>query len=73
MEGEQQLFVGAVEAAIISAQFVLGEGWLLRLQLRRQFEDWADARTEVYERLSTDELVEVLDVSLGTFRAALGY
>lgn len=70
---QEQLFTGAVEAAIISAQFHLGEGWTLRLQLRRQFEDWADARTEVYDRLTTDELVEVLDVSLGTLRAALGF
>jgi hypothetical protein len=70
---QERLFIGAVEAAIISANYVAGEGWLLRLQIRRQFEDWADARTEVYERLTTDELVEVLDVSLGTFRSALGY
>jgi hypothetical protein len=73
MDGEQQLFEGAVEACVIQAHFVLGEGWSLRLQLRRQFEDWAAARTETYERLSTDELVEVLDVSLVTFRASLGY
>ena len=70
---QQPLFVGAVEAAIISAHYVLGEGWVARLQIRRQYEDWADARTESYERLTTDELVEVLDVSLGSFRTALGY
>jgi hypothetical protein len=73
MDGEQQLFSGAVEAAIISAQFHLGEGWTLRLQLRRQFEDWADARTELYDRLSTDELVDTLDAALGTVRVELGY
>lgn len=67
------LFIGAVEAAIISAHYVLGEGWVLRLQIRRQYEEWADCRTEVYDRLSTDELVEVLDASLGSFRTALGY
>lgn len=70
---QEQLFTGAVEAAILSAQYHLGQGWSLRLQLRRQFEDWADCRTEEYERLTTDELVEVLDVSLGVFRAALGF
>lgn len=72
MDGEQQLFTGAVEAAIISARFVLGEGWVLRLQLRRQFEDWEDARTEEYDRLTTDELVDTLDVTLGTLKGALG-
>ena len=73
MQGEQRLFDGAVEAAIISAQYHLGDGWTLRLQLRRQFEDWADARTEVYDRLTTDELVDTLDVCLGSFRSSLGY
>jgi hypothetical protein len=69
---QEQLFTGAVEAAIISAQYILGEGWTLRLQLRRQFQDWTDARTEVFERLSTDELVDTLDASLGTLRVELG-
>lgn len=72
MGSQEKLFTGAVEACIIDAHFVLGEGWVLRLCLRRQFEDWADSRTEVYECLSTDELVEVLDSSLGTVAAALG-
>jgi hypothetical protein len=73
VEEQQHLFVGALEAAILSAQFHAGQGWTLRLQLRRQYEDWSDARTETYEQLSTDELVDVLDVSLGVFRAALGF
>lgn len=73
MHGEQRLFEGAPEAAIIGAHYVAGEGWALRLQIRRQFQDWTDARTEEYERLTTDELVEVLDSSLGTLRAALGF
>jgi hypothetical protein len=73
VEGQEQLFIGAVEACILSAQFHLGEGWTLRLQIRRQFEDWADCRTEVYDHLTTDELVDVLDVSLGTVKATLGY
>lgn len=73
MDGQQPLFLGAVEAAIWSSHYVLGEGWTLRLQIRRQFEDWADCRTEVYDHLTTDELLEVLDVSLGVFTTALGY
>jgi len=64
---------GAVEAAIIQAHFILGEGWTLRLTLRRQFEDWSDCRTELFDHLTTDELVDVLEASLGTVRAALGY
>lgn len=72
MDQERLPFDGAVEAVIIGAHFVLGEGWTLRLQLRRQFEEWGDARTELYDHLTTDELVDVLDVSLGTVRAHLG-
>lgn len=71
MEDQGKLFFGAVEAAIMGAHFTLGEGWTLRLQIRRQFEDWGDARTEVYERLTTDELVDVLDVALGLMANAL--
>lgn len=73
MDGEQKLFSGAPEAAIISAQFVLGEGWRLRLQIRRQFEDWTDCRSEEYDRLTTDELVDCLDASLGVLRSSLGF
>lgn len=73
MEDQGRLFDGAVEAAIISAHYRLGEGWVLRLQIRRQFEDWADCRTEEYDRLTTDELVDTLDASLGLLRTALGY
>ena len=70
---QQPLFVGAVEAAIISASFTLGEGWKLRLQIRRQYEHWDDCRTEVYDHLTTDEMVDTLDASLGLFKNALGY
>lgn len=72
MEQPKLDLAGSVEAVIIGAQFTLGQGWTLRLQLRRQFEDWSDARAEVYEGLTTDELVDVLDASLGTVRTALG-
>lgn len=72
MDGEQQLFEGSVEAVIIGATWVPGEGWQLRLQVRRQFQDWQDARTELYDHLSTPELVDVLDASLGAVRLELG-
>ena len=70
---QQPLFLGSVEAAIISANYTLGDGWKVRLQIRRQYEHWEDCRTEVYDHLTTDEMVDVLDVSLGSFRTALGY
>lgn len=72
MEHQEQLFVGAVEAAILQAVFKPGEGWCSTLIVRRQFEEWADCRREVYEHLTTDELFDVLDVSLGSLRAQLG-
>lgn len=72
MDDQQRLFVGAVESAIIGARYVPGAGWNLRLQIRRQFEEWEDARTEAYEGLTTGELVDVLEVSLGHLVSALG-
>jgi hypothetical protein len=72
MEDQQQLFTGAVESALLQATYRPGEGWACTLKSRRQFQDWGDARTESYERLTTDELLEVLDVSLATLTVALG-
>jgi hypothetical protein len=69
---EQRLFEGAPEAVILSCHYTMGEGWTARLQIRRQFEDWADARTEVYDRLTTQELADALDALSASIYAGLG-
>lgn len=64
---EQRLFEGALEGFVLSGHFVPGEGWFCRLQMRRQYEQWEDSRSESYDHLSTDELglsVEALSASL---------
>lgn len=72
MEEQERLFDGAPEAVILGAQWWPGEGWRLRVRLRRQFEDWMDARTTDYEHLTTPELLDVLDVELAVIRVEMG-
>jgi len=72
MEDQQRLFEGAPEACIVGAHWVPGEGWRLRVQLRRQFEDWADCRETHYERLTTPELLDVLDLEVAAVRREMG-
>lgn len=69
---EQQLFTGAPEAFIVSGHYVLGEGWICRLQIRRQYEQWEDSRSETYDRLSTDELGQVLEAATARLWTVLG-
>ena len=56
-----RMFRLAPEALTINAHHVGGEGWFLKIQMRRADETWAEAYTEQYERLTTHELVDVLD------------
>lgn len=72
MEGQEPLFIGAPEACIVGAHWVDGEGWRCRVQLRRQYEEWSDCRETSYERLSTAELFDVLDVELAALRSEVG-
>lgn len=69
---EQQLFVGAPEAFIISGHYVMGEGWICRLQIRRQYERWEDSRSESYDRLTTSEMEAVLEGLTASLWASLG-
>lgn len=57
---EQKLFHGALEAILISAQHVPGEGWTCTFRMRRQFEDWQEGHAELYERLTTPELMDTM-------------
>jgi len=57
---QPRLIRGCPEAIVISAHHVPGFGWSCKVSTRRQFELWPEARTSVYEQLSTEELVDVI-------------
>ena len=63
--GQDRLLVGAPEAVHVAATYVVGTGWFVHLGLRRQFQPWAEATRSTYERLTTEELVQVLEAELG--------
>lgn len=59
---QERLFRLAIESGFCSFNFVPREGWSLRIGLRRGDEQWADCEPDTYDRLTTDELVSLLDV-----------
>lgn len=61
---EQRLFRLAYEAISLSAVFEPGQGWRVTIAARRQDERWDEAHREVYSRLSTDELADVVCVEV---------
>jgi hypothetical protein len=68
-QGQERLFRLAPEAVAVNGYYVHREGWTLVVAVRRGDEDWSRAHRERYDRLSTDELLQVLDSDL---TAALG-
>jgi len=61
-----RLLPGAPEGVTVSAYCIAGEGWRLKISVRRQFQTWHEASTGAYERLTTDELVDVIEAELVT-------
>lgn len=61
----ERLISGAPEAVHVAATYVVGRGWYVHLGVRRQFEPWAEATRSTYERLTTEELVQVVEDELG--------
>jgi hypothetical protein len=59
---EQRLFRLAYEAIALTANYRPGEGWRLTVTARRQDESWSEAQQVVYDRLTTDELADVICV-----------
>lgn len=59
-----RLIAGEPEALVVSAHFVVGHGWALKIQVRRQFQLWAEAATGVYQELSTEEAFDVIGAVL---------
>lgn len=60
---QERLFNTAPVAVSITAGWSHGFGWTLHMCSRKDGQDWADARIEHYEGLSTAELLDVLDVT----------
>lgn len=61
---QQQLGTPAIDGVIVSAHYEFGQGWMLTVATRRSGQLWTDGVRDVYEGLSTDQVVDVLD-SLG--------
>jgi len=61
---QERLFRLAVDAVTIQANHDAGEGWRLVVITKRQDEQWADAVRSEYSRLSTEELLDVIDSEL---------
>jgi hypothetical protein len=50
----------------VSATYVVGMGWDLTISIRRQFQTWAESSRGQYERLTTPEMVTVIDAALSS-------
>ena len=59
-----RLIPGEPEAFVVSAHHVAGYGWECKISVRRQFQLWGHASTAVYERLVTEELIDVVLIAL---------
>lgn len=60
----ERLVVGEPEALVISAHYVVGFGWAVKISVRRQFQLWPEAATSSYEGLTTEELVGVVEANV---------
>jgi len=61
---QERLFRLALDALNVHAYHMGQQGWRVTIGGRRGDEEWADARTRVYEFLSTPELFDVIVVEL---------
>ena len=61
-----RLVCGEPESVSVAAHYVAGLGWHLTILVRRQFQEWSEASKGVYERLTTPEMVCVIDAALST-------
>ena len=63
---QDRLFHLAYDAVTVTAVHQLGKGWRLSVSGRRQLEDWSEGHKAVYEYLTTQELVDTMEASLGS-------
>ena len=57
----ERLFRGAPDALVVSAHYETKQGWFLTVGVRFSGETWAEGSRDVYEALSSAELVDVLE------------
>lgn len=61
---QERLFRLAVEAGFIQFSHVPGRGWTLVIKVRRGQELWDESAAEMYEALTTIELLDVIYAAL---------
>lgn len=61
---QERLFRLAVEAGTVTFGHEPGKGWRLVMALRRGDELWQECEREVYEGLTTVELLDVISAHL---------
>jgi hypothetical protein len=64
LQRQPRLIAGEPEALVVSAHFVVGLGWAVKISVRRQFQLWGEAATGLYEMLTTEELFDVVGAAL---------
>ena len=63
-DDDGRVVAGEVEAVAIQATYVVGLGWSLQINARRQFQGWDQAAHGSYDRMSTAEMVCTIDAAL---------
>ena len=66
---DRPLFRPALAGVLLQAGWRYPDGWTVRLSTRREGEAWQCWESDVYERLSTSEALDVLDALVDTLRA----
>lgn len=61
---QDRLFRLAVEAGTINFSHVPGRGWTLTVKVRRGQELWDESPVELYEALTTVEMIDTVYASL---------
>lgn len=64
MDQQQKLFRLAVESGHVIFNHEPGRGWRLQMAFRRGAELWSETDAEVYEGLTTVELITTIEAGL---------
>lgn len=62
---DDRLFTPAVDALAVAAHYEPGSGWSASVAHRHSGEEWCLCAPDDYERLTSDELDQVLAAALG--------
>lgn len=61
MEGQLPIGVGAYDSLHVSMFWMFPGGWTVRVHARRSGASWEDTVPAVYDHLSTEEAVQVVE------------